>query len=976
MRYRARLLGRPELFVDGKPYLFSFKKSQILALMLTEERCIPKDKACEYLWPDKTPKKARRNLSNAVSRIKKIFPVSIAGGVVTLGDNVKIERDVDLLLRIDSLEWNEISELCRPFMDSADIDGWEAFSDWLLPKRQHYHNLLVKNLKKRAQAQLAGFAQNRFEDALLCYEKLAACEPYDEKIHGELVRLYIKTNQKIKAINAARAFSGRIENDFGIKADLSDISTLIKRRGDGPAIRASRRDTRDNPLSRSDEVMKMLGFFAGAGEGRSLCGMVWGEQGIGKTVFIGEITSILAERGWECFTLSCWQEEKPCPLASVTRLLKSLHISLSQKKNIKSLSDIGYSYIAEMIRERVAPSGGVKRLLVIEDMQWMDDASWNILETVMCDTGAPLNMLVSGFEEIRPTFMLRTALADEPFEKFELTLRRFNLEETGRICRETAPGEEWTDELIHEVYMQTEGNPFFIREFIKNKSEGVQGDGRQYRYFSTVELLGENERLFLEAIAVCPEYASMKHIARVLEISPLDVSKLCNNLRLHGFLREREAEEGDVFYYFTHTKLREMLLNGMLASRRTALHTKNVEILEAEAPARLRYRHRKLCARLFYHCREARMPLKELYWRVRELELTFTAVHEVFPTLVDQDLMHYIPTAEDSDYTKKAMNDAWEIMDRLFRSEGGSPELLALERDLYILKGGYLWWSRRCDDAAYMLRAALRKALAAGEAEPVIKAGVQMCYLAIQRDDGKRLAYRAKKLLRFAKKSGFREWEGTALRFLGISRVLLAKYDEADKYLLMSAAVFEKLEEKGINYTVCIIAADHFRGDSLFARKKIREALELYENCVKVGESVSLFRGLGLALAKAAFCHMLLGNYQEAEERLQRMGKVYNIMHTEWEDGLQGGGIAFSLMGVLHCRKKDWYHAGICFSVARRLAGETKRPLWQAVLCWAKLELYRNAGELPKEFAEGVLPHPRAWYEEQLALLKRKVGWM
>ena len=124
MKYKARLLGRPELFVDGTPYIFTFKKAQILALMLVEERSMSKDKICEYLWSDKTIEKARRNLSNAVSCIKKVLPVNIAGGVISIGDNVKIERDVDLIARIDSLGWSEISELCSPFMDSADVDDW------------------------------------------------------------------------------------------------------------------------------------------------------------------------------------------------------------------------------------------------------------------------------------------------------------------------------------------------------------------------------------------------------------------------------------------------------------------------------------------------------------------------------------------------------------------------------------------------------------------------------------------------------------------------------------------------------------------------------------------------------------------------------------------------------------------------------------------------------------------------------------
>ncbi len=192
----------------------------------------------------------------------------------------------------------------------------------------------------------------------------------------------------------------------------------------------------------------------------------------------------------------------------------------------------------------------------------------------------------------------------------------------------------------------------------------------------------------------------------------------------------------------------------------------------------------------------------------------------------------------------------------------------------------------------------------------------------------------------------------------------------------MSTLVFEKLEEKGQNYTVCLIAAEHFRGDWKLAQGRIEEALSFYENCVNIGESVALFRALGLSLAKAAFCLMLLGRYKEAEVYLQRMGKICNIMHTDWEDGLQGGGIAFSLMGLINSLKKDWYHAGICFTVAKRLVSETRRPIWQATLYWAKLELFKMRGDMPREFAESVLKHSQEWYEEQLELLRHKVGWI
>ena len=91
MKYKARFLGIPELFIDGERCAFPFRKAQALALMLVEERSVSKNKICEYLWADKAAEKARRNLSNAMSCVKKLLPVKISGGdVISLDPKVKI----------------------------------------------------------------------------------------------------------------------------------------------------------------------------------------------------------------------------------------------------------------------------------------------------------------------------------------------------------------------------------------------------------------------------------------------------------------------------------------------------------------------------------------------------------------------------------------------------------------------------------------------------------------------------------------------------------------------------------------------------------------------------------------------------------------------------------------------------------------------------------------------------------------------
>ncbi|MBQ9882701.1 MAG: hypothetical protein IJM42_08860 [Synergistes sp.] len=170
MRYQVRFFGIPEVFTDGERRVFPFRKAQALALMLAEDKSASKNSICEYLWPDKATEKARRNLSNALSCVKKILPVKADGDIISVDPNIEIERDTDLILRLDTLGWQEIAALCRPYIDVGEMSDWPYFSDWLLSKRQHYSGLLVKNLKKRAQERLAGYAKSGTDDALLCYE--------------------------------------------------------------------------------------------------------------------------------------------------------------------------------------------------------------------------------------------------------------------------------------------------------------------------------------------------------------------------------------------------------------------------------------------------------------------------------------------------------------------------------------------------------------------------------------------------------------------------------------------------------------------------------------------------------------------------------------------------------------------------------------------------------------------------------------
>ena len=982
MRYRACFHGAPNLFIDNIPHVFPFKKAFVLSLILiVEEKGISKDKLCEYLWADKAIEKGRRNLSNALSYVKKILPVEVTkDGTVLLSPDFEVEKDTDLFASFNSLTWTQIKDLSLPFMDLPDAESWESFEDWLLPKREHYNALLVDGLKERAAFALESEspANKDTEEALRCYEYLSELEPYDEKIHGELVRLYIKTDQKIKAVSSARDFSKRIESDFGIESDLSGASCFIKRNTpeNNPFFKEAA--GKDSPLARNKEIMLVLDFLQTSGCDRvSSCAFVWGEQGIGKTVFAAEIVKCLGTKGWDCLIIKCLQEEKYSPMAPFLRLAKNLKKTALKYDEITSVTEMNYSYLADVIYDEVAETDESKRrLFIIEDIQWMDKASWIILEAIIKDSSAVRHLIVTGFEEIRDTFMLRSSIDEAPFDRLEISLKRFSLEETARICRETCPLHDWDEQKFRDIYLQSEGNPFFIKELIGYGSGQVPSDKETKKniFLSMIELLDDEERLFLDAIAISGAPASMRQTACVMEISPLAAARIYDNVRLHGFLQEQDKNDGDVLYYFTHVKIREALLSVMSHSRKIALHLKYIQILESMNIIG-QYRHKDICSRLFRHCASAGIQEKELFWRIRELELHFRAAHEVFPPLTNQDLAYYIPGAGDIDYTERALAAAWDIMDKLFRQNGGTPELLKAERDLYTLKGAYLWWNGQYDDSRQMLDDAIKKAVSIGEAEPIIFALIQMCYLAIQMDDAELLSQNAESMRCIAQKENFQKWLGISYRFLGISGILSGDHDRVEEFLLKSTKVFEDLEEKGEYFTASIIAAEHFRGDLHFASGSIKEALEYYVSCINIGESLGLYRGLGLSFAKASFCMMLLGNYDDASKYLQRTEKFFTMMHSDAEEGLQGGGIAFSLMGLLYCKNGDWDKGRSYFDIAMKFIKNTKRPAWRAIMYWAKLELYSISQDMPPDFAAAIFEHKKEWYEESLRKMLHKVGW-
>ncbi len=984
MAYQAKFLGTPAFYSEGKEISFPFLKARILALLLVEEGTMHRDRASSLLWGDKTTEAGRRNLSNALSAIRNLAPVFISRGrSIGLDPKVKIEKDLDLLKKVEQLPWEDLEWLCKPYLDLPELDDWPVFNEWLQDRRSRYRKMLAEGIKKRAEIMRSKEAEAAFQDAVRCFEKLAELEPYDEDIHGELAHLYIKADRKIDAVRVARNFSKRVEKDLGVQSNLEEVLSGSKhaRRVKGSKVRMQLAE--DNPLLRNSEVLKLLDFFSRSDNAdKSLCGFVWGEEGIGKGTLLNEVKNRLENNGWTCLTVRCYQEEMERPMAPFLHLLRRLGCRLPNDDENFSPTELTYFRVAESILEHLASRGPEdQRILVIENLQWMDKASWMILESIIWNESFSRKLLISGYQEVRSTFMLRTEISGEPIETLEIHLDRFDLEQTGQICRHFRPDLVWTEQRVAEVYSQTQGTPFFIRQLLMpqegNPESGFEGGMDSSHttnlFEARIEMMDGDDRLFLEGLAVFPEPATLSRVTTLLGLSKIDVSTRLEQVELQGLLRELPEESGEVLYYFAHPKIREALLEKMQPTRRAALIGKALEILEQEFSEG--EENETAFARIAEICRKGGFRYKEIYWRIRELKVHFKTSHEVFPSLTDQELKRHVPMAEDTEFTESSISEVRSLLDKQIRHYGHTPEYNALERELLVLEGAYLWWSGRYEEALETLAEAYRRTRKGnvGEQMDVLQ---QLCYLAIQTDDVTRLFPFAREMYRLALGNRLYVALGTALRFLAIAQIMNNNLEVASKLLRMSTKVFEKIEEQGQSYTLPLIAAEHFRGDILMAKGDKTGALELYRNCVRMGESLGIHRGMGLSLAKSGYCLCLLGEFDEAEKMLRRLEGFYFQLNSDQDGGLQGGGIAFSLLALITGLKGDWGKSREYFEITERLLAQAMRPTWLAIYYWAKAELTKNGKSMPAEFVSAVLGEEEAHYRSKVEKLGSRVGWI
>ncbi|MBE9028690.1 PAS domain-containing protein [filamentous cyanobacterium LEGE 11480] len=329
---------------------------------------------------------------------------------------------------------------------------------------------------------------------------------------------------KLMAKNA----EDRYQSALGLKYDLQQCLHQWETSGRIEGVELGQRDLCDRFIipeklyGREAEVKTLLDAFERVAQGRSELMLVAGFSGIGKTAVVNEVHKPITRQKGYFIKGKFDQLNRNIPFSAFVQAFRSLIGQLLGETDViladwktKILTAVGDSgqVLIEVIPELelvigVQPavpelSGAAAQnrfnllfgkfvqvfakpehplVIFLDDLQWVDSASLNLLKTLMTESQSGHLLILGAYRdnEVSPAHSLVLALEDLKTQGAwvrTLTLEQLKLSDATQLVSDTLLHDiHRTASLSELIYQETQGNPFFITQLL----QGLYDDGQIY----------------------------------------------------------------------------------------------------------------------------------------------------------------------------------------------------------------------------------------------------------------------------------------------------------------------------------------------------------------------------------------------------------------------------------------------------------------------------------------------------------------
>ena len=377
-------------------------------------------------------------------------------------------------------------------------------------------------------------------------------------------------------------------------------------------------------VGRGHELGSLLERLDRAAQGEGGVSLVAGEPGIGKTRLVSELAERARAAGWQVFFGRTDQSEgmspyvpfieavrdyvRTCPLddlrtqlgdgaPEVALLIREVRNRLPDLRESPTLSAEHERYrlfesVSDFLLNVARASQPQGLLLILDDLQWADKPSLLLVQHLARKVALAPLLVIGTYRsvELSRASPFSDTLAELSREQLadRVVLRPFLPEETATLV-EGLTGTPVSEAIVQEILEQTEGNPFFIQEVVRD----LRADGHHFVGLATNlsrrdvpetirQVIGKRlSRLsgaaneVLRVAAILGDGFAFDVLEAVLSPSFPSLVDPLEEVLIAGLLNE-DGER----YQFPHALIRQTVIGDLSAPRRARLHLQAGEALE------------------------------------------------------------------------------------------------------------------------------------------------------------------------------------------------------------------------------------------------------------------------------------------------------------------------------------------------------------------------------------------------------------
>lgn len=211
----VKLLGTPSVKLNNNKITFPYKKSEALFYYVCINKKVSREEATNMFWSDSSEETARKNLRDALYKIKASINEDIFStdkSVIEFSDNFIIETDID---HID--DSNAINFYTGDFLFNFSVKNCYEFENWIQEKRNQYKDVYIKSVHNKVNELISISDYSSIEK----YGNiLIKNDPYNEKTYRYLMKIYALSEDYNKSIKLYHELSAILINDLGVEPEL------------------------------------------------------------------------------------------------------------------------------------------------------------------------------------------------------------------------------------------------------------------------------------------------------------------------------------------------------------------------------------------------------------------------------------------------------------------------------------------------------------------------------------------------------------------------------------------------------------------------------------------------------------------------------------------------------------------------------------------------------------------------------------